>query len=238
MDSQSQLTQAIEHLKTGRRAQAQSILARLVQEQPGNADAWVMLSACFDQPERKSFCLDKALSIDPNHPKAMRALEELSGAAGAGMEAAMETPEEIPAFTPDSMAELSAMEEAGETVEPVADSWESAAEQPERSIHQMDPWEIPHAQQAAEAEGPLDPCDIPQAEEEQAGALETAWSGEPTESRASEGWDVPDEWNQAAGEEGGDAEVDVRGAKAKPKAEVPPARSYPWYQVWLMALTS
>ncbi|MEW5868395.1 MAG: YIP1 family protein [Chloroflexota bacterium] len=79
MDAHQSLAEAIAHLKAGRKSQAQSILGRLVQQEPSLADGWLWLAACFDDREKQVYCLKKVLSLDPGHEKAQRALAKLHG---------------------------------------------------------------------------------------------------------------------------------------------------------------
>ena len=80
MDSQEQLKQAFELLRAGQKGQAQAILAPLVRQEPGNARAWYGLAACVDSVEKRKFCLEKALQIDPNNASAQREMAKLATA--------------------------------------------------------------------------------------------------------------------------------------------------------------
>lgn len=80
MDAQQRLAEAIEHGRAGRKSQAQVILAQLIKEDPRFADAWLWMAACFDDPQKQIYCLNKVLEINPQHPRARQALEKLGAA--------------------------------------------------------------------------------------------------------------------------------------------------------------
>ena len=63
----TQLEQAIRAYKSGEKQKAQKLLARIVQAEPNNADAWLWLADCIEQDEQKLYCLRRALKIDPNN---------------------------------------------------------------------------------------------------------------------------------------------------------------------------
>lgn len=83
MDAHQSLAEAIAHLKAGRKTQAQSILGRLVQQEPSLVDGWLWLSACFDERDKQMYCLKKVLALDPGHEQARRALAKLQGVSAA-----------------------------------------------------------------------------------------------------------------------------------------------------------
>lgn len=79
MENQNDYSRAIAELNAGRKASARAILAKLVQVEPHNAEAWLLLATCFDQPERQIYCLKQVLKIDPNNRQAIQALDRLQG---------------------------------------------------------------------------------------------------------------------------------------------------------------
>lgn len=75
--SQDKLNSAIAAFKSGDKNVAQQILSDLVKSEPNNENAWLWLSACLTNVEHKIYCLNKALSINPNNQNAQKALAQL-----------------------------------------------------------------------------------------------------------------------------------------------------------------
>lgn len=232
MDSQEQLSRAISEIQAGRIDKARAILARLVQHDPTNPDAWLVLSACLEDREKKEFCLNKVLSLDPGNPDALQELAELNGLDQIGQEQVtaeeveaaaaaeiyeetapetaqpepweqVEAFEQVPAFTEESMEELMG---EGYDWETVADQTE-AVEPPAPASSALDPWDIPFTGQV-----PI---------------IETA-----AKPREPEPWELtpgPDEKEVAAIEKRAKRET------ARPK---PVGKKMSWYEVWLMAVFS
>jgi hypothetical protein len=72
------LREAVELFNKGEKQQAAKLLGALVIQEPNNASAWYGLALCLDETEKKIYCLQKVLSIYPNHTKARQAIEKLS----------------------------------------------------------------------------------------------------------------------------------------------------------------
>lgn len=77
------LTSAANLYKSGDLEGAIEILEALVRKQPGNAEVWFGLSLCYPQPERKRECLRRVLEIDPDHQRALKALDRLDAPSEA-----------------------------------------------------------------------------------------------------------------------------------------------------------
>lgn len=71
-----QLKQAISTYKSGEKQKAQKLLARLVQADPNNEEAWFWLAACIENPEQRQYCLKRVLKINPKNLQAKRALKK------------------------------------------------------------------------------------------------------------------------------------------------------------------
>ncbi len=71
------LNTAIEAIKTGNTATALRLLADWVLSNPNDEVAWFWLSVCTAEPARKTYCLMRVLSINPDHVKAREALARL-----------------------------------------------------------------------------------------------------------------------------------------------------------------
>lgn len=78
MTQQPMLTQALEALKKGEKERARGFFIQALQADPNDFHAWLGLAACIQEVDRKRYCLEKALSLRPNHPTVRRALEQLS----------------------------------------------------------------------------------------------------------------------------------------------------------------
>ena len=72
------LNRCIDLIRSGEREEASRILARIVQEDPQNDAAWAWLSACFDEKERKLYCLDRAITINPQNLIALDGLAKIT----------------------------------------------------------------------------------------------------------------------------------------------------------------
>lgn len=72
------LNTAIQLIQSGSRQAAVPVLREILQQNPANEQAWLLLSACVDQLEQKKFCLQSVLTINPSNQQARQALEELS----------------------------------------------------------------------------------------------------------------------------------------------------------------
>ena len=76
--SSERINQAIQLIREGNTKSAGKILAEVVKQEPKNETAWLWLAGCFDDTEKKKFCLKKALEINPQNQKAWDALNRLS----------------------------------------------------------------------------------------------------------------------------------------------------------------
>ncbi len=72
----TQLEQAIRAYKSGEKQKAQNLLARLVQAEPNNVDAWLWLADCIEKDEQKLYCLRRALKINPNNTLVKQTLKK------------------------------------------------------------------------------------------------------------------------------------------------------------------
>jgi len=75
----SMLEEAQKLYEVGDKQAAARILAALVKKEPDNANAWFGLGLCLDSEDKKKYCFQRTLSLNPEHKKAQRALAELSG---------------------------------------------------------------------------------------------------------------------------------------------------------------
>jgi len=77
----SELDQAIEAIQSGQKAQGLAILAKLVNQEPHNERAWLWLASCMDEPEKKRYCLQRVLELNPASAAARQLLTELDAPA-------------------------------------------------------------------------------------------------------------------------------------------------------------
>src|SRR5262249_49193119 len=64
-------------ISKGNRAQAQTIIADILQADPRNAEAWYLTSLLTDDPVKQAQALQRALAVDPSHAGARSALTKL-----------------------------------------------------------------------------------------------------------------------------------------------------------------
>jgi tetratricopeptide (TPR) repeat protein len=72
------LRQGIDAARVGRRAYAQSLLMRVIEEDERNEQAWLWLSGVVDDPEQQRICLENTLEINPHNLQAQRGLAWLN----------------------------------------------------------------------------------------------------------------------------------------------------------------
>lgn len=71
------LKQAIAAAHAGKKSQAKVLLARVIKDEPENANAWFLLSSLADTDEQKIQHLQKVLELQPDHPTAADQLAKL-----------------------------------------------------------------------------------------------------------------------------------------------------------------
>lgn len=76
--SSETIEQAIQLIRAGDKKAGGKLLAEVVKQDPQNETAWLWLAGCFDNEEKKKFCLKKALEINPGNTRAWEALQKLS----------------------------------------------------------------------------------------------------------------------------------------------------------------
>lgn len=76
------ISEAIELIENGKEDAASKILARHVLDKPLDETAWYLLSKCVKEPEKKQFCLEKVLQVNPNNQDAYDDLNHLITSPG------------------------------------------------------------------------------------------------------------------------------------------------------------
>ena len=75
---------AIEAAKQGDKNKAIGFLKQVLNANPNDVDAWLVLAAVMDDPERKRQCLNRVLTLDPVNAMAREELLEMDRAAMGG----------------------------------------------------------------------------------------------------------------------------------------------------------
>lgn len=72
------LENGIAAVKAGNKAQAFQYLRQAVVENPKDKTAWLWISTLVDDPEKKSYCFQKVLEVDPNNQYALRGMNSIA----------------------------------------------------------------------------------------------------------------------------------------------------------------
>jgi len=83
MERFQKLQAAYQYLKSGNRLAARGLLLEVIEQHPGEAEAWVGLSFCAESASERMRCLERALWADPEHYYARAALARLENQAAA-----------------------------------------------------------------------------------------------------------------------------------------------------------
>jgi predicted RNA-binding Zn-ribbon protein involved in translation (DUF1610 family) len=73
------LQEAASLYKKGDKSQACKLLMEIVRQDPLNTVAWYGLASCVDELDKKVYCLERILTIDPSNKKAQQMLDKLQG---------------------------------------------------------------------------------------------------------------------------------------------------------------
>lgn len=132
---------AINAAKQGDKIQAVEYIKQVLTANPKDVDAWLVLAAVVDEPERKRQCLNRVLSLDPTNRVARESLLEMDRAAMKGMPpftlepASISTPK--PLATPSRSTHYSSMTPAFES-----------APAPQQAVHVILPADLQAAPQS------------------------------------------------------------------------------------------
>jgi hypothetical protein len=102
MTADELLKEGIAALKTGRKAEARSLLMRVTEQDERNEMAWLWLSGAVDTDGDRRICLENVLAINPNNEAGRRGLASLTAKEGVRplSAASSPTPGAEPAGTP------------------------------------------------------------------------------------------------------------------------------------------
>lgn len=76
--SESQRDLGIKAFRAGNRILAFQYLTKAIKENSQDELAWLWLAACVDSDDKKRFCLQKVLEINPSNPSAKRELQQMA----------------------------------------------------------------------------------------------------------------------------------------------------------------
>jgi hypothetical protein len=101
-DADDLVRQAVSAFKAGRKAEARSILERVVEQNESHAEAWLYLSALVDSLEEQEICLENVLALDPANEKAKKGLETVRQKIASQKKASPPTGAEFESISGDS----------------------------------------------------------------------------------------------------------------------------------------
>jgi micrococcal nuclease len=80
------IEKAVAEAKSGNKAGAKKILVHVVRQEPGNAQAWYVLSRVVEEKEQIIYCLNQVLRIIPDSPQARARLKKLQSTAKSSIQ--------------------------------------------------------------------------------------------------------------------------------------------------------
>jgi len=71
------LSQAIKLFNAGQKQEALKLLSEVLKNDPSNIQAWYGMALCHEDIEKKKYCLNRVLALNPTHTKARQLLDNL-----------------------------------------------------------------------------------------------------------------------------------------------------------------
>ncbi len=71
------LQRAITEVRSGDKEIGQRLLAEVIRNDPRNETAWLWMSSAIDSDERRRYCLQRVLALNPQNQTARQRLETL-----------------------------------------------------------------------------------------------------------------------------------------------------------------
>ncbi len=108
------LTQAVQLINAGEKQKAQVVLSKYLSSNRDSEDGWLLLARCMVEDDKKRFCLNKVLEINPQNEHALQMVAKLDEASGSYPEVeSLVSPKDatlqIPSWAmPDFLAQMSA----------------------------------------------------------------------------------------------------------------------------------
>ena len=75
------LGQAIEYIQAGDKEKGKQLLVQILEENPGDENAWLWLALCLTDIEQERDCYERILKINPQNQHAIEGLRRLNGTA-------------------------------------------------------------------------------------------------------------------------------------------------------------
>ena len=72
------LGQAIEYIQAGDKEKGKQLLAQILEENPGDENAWLWLALCLTDIEQERDCYERILKINPQNQLAIEGLRRLN----------------------------------------------------------------------------------------------------------------------------------------------------------------
>jgi hypothetical protein len=110
---------ALEAANQGDKNKAIDFIKQVLASNPNDVDAWLVLAAVLDDPERKRQCLKRVLTLDPTNQIAREEMLEMDRAAMGGTPAHMPDLAPVSPVLPPSTKPLSSNQILSETTMPV-----------------------------------------------------------------------------------------------------------------------
>lgn len=79
--AETSLQKGVAALKSGDKKSAMQFLKQAIDENPRDVNAWLWVSSLIDDPEKKKFCFQKVLAIEPQNKHALRGMATLDHSA-------------------------------------------------------------------------------------------------------------------------------------------------------------
>ncbi|MBN2503009.1 MAG: hypothetical protein JXB38_19675 [Anaerolineales bacterium] len=108
------LTQAVQLINTGEKQKAQVILSKYLNNNRDSEEGWLLLARCMEEDDKKRFCLNKVLEVNPQNEGALKMVAKLDEATGSyppveSLVSPKDATLQIPAWAmPDFLAQMSA----------------------------------------------------------------------------------------------------------------------------------
>lgn len=139
MTDQPLLEQAVLAIQSGDKEQGRRLLADVLAANPKDVQAWVWLARCLPDIERKRYCLEKALALQPNNQEALQDLAELASPSVPGPAQPDEQAETAPEAQEVSTAPVASLAETPSSENQVLAAEESPPKPPEKTAQKPAP---------------------------------------------------------------------------------------------------
>jgi predicted Zn-dependent protease len=78
--------QAVAYIRAGETEKGRQLLIEVLKQSPQDENAWLWMSRCVTDPERKRYCFDRVLKINSQNQHAIEGLRRLNRAGPATMQ--------------------------------------------------------------------------------------------------------------------------------------------------------